>query len=173
MKMGIYRKILTILILGGILSSCEDPVKFPDEPIVSYKSFNLYTSTDILGNTIILGKLEFEFTDGDGDIGLNQPSVDNPPMEDSLKYNLFLNMYAMEDGVFQLVEDEDQITNYRIPFIKQTGQNKALNGTVILDIEYKKIVYDTVFYTFYIMDREFHRSNTDSTDIMIFTGISL
>ena len=173
MKIDLYKKALTILFLGSVLSSCEETVQFPDEPAVKYKSFTLYNSTDILGNSIVLGKLEFEFTDGDGDIGLNQPSVDNPPLQDSLIYNLFLNMYAMQDGKFQHIEDDDHISNYRIPFIKQTGKNKSLNGTVILDIEYKRIVYDTIYYTFYIMDREFNRSNIDTTDIMVFTGIKL
>ena len=35
------------------------------------------------------------------------------------------------------------------------------------------IVHDTIFYTFYIVDRNFNQSNTDTTDVIVLSGIDL
>ncbi len=173
MKTKPYIMLIKAMILVSAFSSCEEIKNYPDEPSIDYKSFQLFTSTDALGNPIALGKLEFDFTDGDGDIGLNQPNSDISLLPDSLKYNLFMQMYTMEEGIFIPVEDTTENSNYRIPFIERTGQNKTLSGTIIVDIEYPQILHDTIYYTFYILDREFHKSNTDTTDILVFTGINL
>jgi len=42
-----------------------------------------------------------------------------------------------------------------------------------LDISYPIIVHDTIFYTFYIVDRSFNRSNTDSSEVIVLSGINL
>lgn len=161
---------LSILIFAGF-TACEEIVKYPDVPVIEYKSFSLYSTVDELGNDIFLGKLEIDFTDGDGDIGIEQP--DSSSLPDSLKYNLFLSLYEKVDGNFQKVNSLDSTQNFRVPYIERIGQNKTLKGTITLDLEYKTIEYDTIYYTFYLLDREFHRSNTDTTEQLIFTGLSL
>ena len=144
---------------------------YPDTPIIDYKDFQLYRTTDALGNSIFLGKLEMKFTDGDGDVGLVQP--DSAETVDSLKFNLFSTLYNLNNGVFEKIEGPVGEQNFRIPYIERKGQNKTLKGTITIDFEYKLIEYDTVFYTFYIMDRAFHRSNTDTSDVIILTGLNL
>ena len=42
-----------------------------------------------------------------------------------------------------------------------------------LEITYPVIKYDTIYYTFYIYDRDFNRSNTDTTDVIVLSGIDL
>ena len=59
-----------------------------------------------------------------------------------------------------------------------TGNLAFLNkqptkGIMDLDISYPVIVHDTIFYTFYIVDRTFNRSNTDTTDVIVLSGITL
>jgi hypothetical protein len=159
-----------VFILMATLVSCEEIRSYPETPEIAYKSFNLYRTTDVLGNNIILGKLEFDFTDGDGNLGIEQP--EDSESDDSLKYNLFLSLYSRESGVFEKKEDIGSLS-FRIPYIERQGQNKTLKGSITIDLEYKKIDYDTLFYTFYILDRDFNRSNTDTTDVLIFTGITL
>lgn len=153
------------------IGACEKIKTLPDEPVISFKDFGLFFATDALGNEIILGKLEFTFTDGDGNVGLDQPQGDLLP--DSLKYNLFMQLYEFEGGQPKKVEGLKGDIKYRIPYIERTGQNKTLEGTIYVDIEYKIIEYDSIFYTFYIMDRDFNRSNTDTTAVISFAGISL
>ncbi len=154
-----------------IFSSCEKIQSYPDTPSVSYKAFNLYKSQDVLGNTILLGELEIRFTDGDGDIGIQQP--DSSVMADSLKYNLFLTLWTLKNNDWTPASDDTPVQNFRIPYIERTGQNKTLTGTVIVSLEYKTIQYDTIRYTFYLVDRKFHKSNVDTTETIIFTGLDL
>ena len=150
---------------------CEEIVTYPDEPAIDFQNHTTYIGTDALGNTIALVKLELEFTDGDGDIGLKQPgSVDDA---DSLKYNFFITMYDYTNGEFKKVEGLEGTQNYRVPFIKREGQNKTLKGTIVIDLEFKSIIYDTIFYSFYLVDREFNKSNVDSSDVIILSGIDL
>lgn len=162
------KKTLVILfILSFIigLEQCEKTIEFPETPSIEYKAFRFYSDTDALGNVYLVGQLEFDFKDGDGDIGLNQP--DTSITADSMKYNLFLSLYDYQEGVFVKIEELDAL-QYRMPFIEQQGQTQFLEGTVTVDLEYKVINYDTIFYTFYIMDRAYNRSNTDTTDILVF-----
>ena len=52
---------------------------------------------------------------------------------------------------------------YRIPPLDREGQNKTLQGEIEVEIEYYSIDYDTLKYSFYLIDRAYHRSNTDTT----------
>ena len=169
MKKAIIIKSLTFIIL--LINACGEIVTYPDTPIVTFKSFNLFTSEDILGNSILLGKLEIEFTDGDGDIGIQQPN--SADMADSLIYNLFLSLYEIKNNQEVKIEGPEGNLNFRVPYIERIGQNKTLKGTIYVDIEYKTIEYDTIFYTFQLIDRQFNRSNTDTTYLITFTGIEL
>ncbi len=153
------------------MSGCGEIVSYPEIPNVEFKAFNLYTSTDILGNQILLGKLDIDFTDGDGDVGMDQPSSGDLP--DTLQFNLFLNLYEVKNKIPHKIEGLEGELKYRIPFMERIGQNKTLQGTITIDIEYKSIEYDTIIYTFQILDRAFNRSNTDTTGLIIFSGIEL
>ena len=42
-----------------------------------------------------------------------------------------------------------------------------------LQIYYPVIVHDTIFYTFYIYDRDLNRSNMDTTEVIVLSGIDL
>ena len=167
------KRIATLLFSALLLMiSCNevDPV-YPDEPVVDYQGFGLYITTDPLGNNTLIGQLSFDFTDGDGNLGL-LPLVDTSDLNvpDSVKYNFFLQLYDLQDFEFVEIPVEDGgILKYRIPYLDK----QPLTGTMDLEISYPVILYDTIFYTFYIYDRDFNRSNTDSTDVIILSGIDL
>lgn len=162
--------ILTLLIF---LISCEKVTEtYPDEPVVDYQGFGIYITEDALGNQVALGRLSFDFTDGDGDLGLDPlDGPANPILPDSLKYNFYLQLYNLEGYDFiQVPEDEGGILKYRIPYLYK----QPLKGTMDLDISYPLIdEKDTIFYTFYIVDRSFNKSNTDTTDVIVLSGIDL
>ena len=162
----------SIVILLLLSFSCQqiDPV-YPDEPVISYQSFGLYITTDQLGNKNLNGRLSFEFTDGDGNLGL-APLVDTSDLSlpDTVKFNFFLQLYDLQDFEYVEIPDEDGgVLKYRIPYLDK----QPLKGTIDLDISYPVILYDTIFYTFYIYDRDFNRSNTDTTDVIVLSGIDL
>ena len=161
-----------ILTMFLMLISCNEiaPV-YPDEPVIDYQGFGLYISVDQLGNKSLFGELSFKFTDGDGNLGLHPISDTiflNQP--DTVKYNFFLQLYDQIDNSFEMISEEDGgVLKYRIPFLDK----QPLSGTIDLEIAYPIIIYDTIFYTFYIYDRTFNRSNTDSTEVIVLSGIDL
>jgi hypothetical protein len=167
------RTITSILFSALLLMiSCNeiDPV-YPDEPIVDYQGFGLFITTDALGNTTLMGQLSFDFTDGDGNIGL-LPLVDTTDLSlpDTVKYNFFLQLYDLQGYDYVKVPDDDGgLLKYRIPYLDK----QPLTGTLDLEISYPVIIYDTIYYTFYIYDRDYNRSNTDTTDVIVLSGIDL
>jgi hypothetical protein len=167
-----FRNISLILFfLIALSGGCEPVVTYPDTPVINFKNHSIYLTTDDLGNKIALIKLQIEFTDGDGDIGLRQPASTEIP--DSLKYNFFLSLYDYKNGKFEKVDNLEGNQNFRVPYITREGQNKTLKGDIFVDIEHKSIIYDTIFYSFYLVDRKFHKSNIDSTDVIVLSGIQL
>ena len=169
------KRIATLLFSALLLMiSCNeiDPV-YPDEPLVDYQGFGLFITTDALGNNTLIGQLSFDFTDGDGNLGLLPlPLVDSSDLNipDTVKYNFFLYLYDLQgyDWV-QIPEEDGGILKYRIPYLNK----QPLSGTMDLKISYPIITYDTIYYTFYVYDRDFNRSNIDTTDIIVLSGIDL
>ena len=152
--------------------SCNeiDPV-YPDEPVVDYQGFGLFITSDPLGNILLVGQLTFDFTDGDGNLGL-PPLIDTTDLNlpDTVKFNFFLQLYDLQNFEYvQIPEEDGGILKYRIPYLNK----QPLSGTMDLKISYPIIIYDTIFYTFYIYDRDFNRSNIDSTDVIVLSGIDL
>lgn len=155
-----------------LMISCDniEPV-YPDEPVVDYQGFGLYIIVDALGNNTLVGQLSFDFTNGDGNIGL-PPLEDTTALDvpDTVKYNFFLHLYDQQGyDWIEIPEEDGGILKYRIPVLDK----QPTSGTMDLDISYPIIKYDTIFYTFYIYDRDYNRSNIDSTDIIVLSGIDL
>ena len=81
-----------------------------------------------------------------------------------------MQVYELDGYEYVAIPDEEGgILKYRIPYLDK----QPLSGTMDLDISYPVIVYDTVFYTFYIYDRDFNRSNIDTTDVIVLSSIDL
>jgi len=158
---------LAVLVL--LLSGCPGVEPLPEIPYIEFKDFTLEESVDDLGNEVILGELLFFFQDGDGDVGLHEP--DTIFRGDSSHYNLFFTMFKKENKEY-IELDEDDLGSplyYRIPYIEREGQNKTLKGEIEVTFEYLTIEYDTIRYAFYIIDREKHKSNIDTTYDISFT----
>lgn len=163
------RLLYTIIFATLALAGCPTPKTLPDTPKIEYKSFILEKKFNALNQEILTGTLTFDFEDGDGDIGF-VASPDSLFLPDSFKYNLFLTLHEMVNGDYREVDTSELLSPpyYRIPPLDREGQNKTLKGEISVDIEYFTIEYDTLRYSFYLMDRAFHRSNVDTTDEIIF-----
>lgn len=166
------KKLLLILFvfITGLFQCQEKPV-YPDVPIINYENFQLYITTNSLDQEVLTGKLNFSFTDGDGNIGFEPwPDTVAIGLPDTQRYNLFLQLYDLKDDQFEMVPDEDGgYLKYIIPYLDK----QPLSGTVSVTIEYPIIRYDTIFYTFFLYDREYNKSNTDTTDVLVLSGIEL
>ena len=168
--MRLIKLIILLLLLPVISCNQIDPV-YPDVPVVDYQGFGLFIAVDQLGNKNLMGQLTFDFTDGDGNIGL-LPLIDTLQLNlpDTVKYNFFLQLYDLQGYEYVQIPDEDGgVLKYRIPFLDK----QPLKGTMALEISYPVIKHDTIFYTFYIFDRDYNRSNTDTTDVIVLSGIDL
>ncbi len=156
------KNIIYSVLLIFLMTSCIKIDTLPPEPVIEYRNFTVFDTTDILGNDIKGGRLKFYFEDGDGDLGYLPPEAQQST--DSI--NLFLTLYRMKNGVMSLAPDDDPLkpSGYRIPYMERLGQNKILKGNITVTFMYlfysKK---DTIRYDFYIKDRAGHISNTVST----------
>ena len=175
-----YRKMMkylknTVVFLGIMAASgCNLPAPVPEIPEVTFKSFTLEEKMNDLGSNILVGTLKFRFQDGDGDIGIELPQGDSIPEGDTTYYNLFFTLHEKKDGMYRKISNDDLPSPlyYRIPYddkIEPQGQNKTLSGEVAVEFEYLGIEYDTIMYSFFLIDRAGHRSNTDSTTDIGFT----
>lgn len=157
-KVGLF--VLFLLFCG--LTSCLKRNDFPAEPQIEYLDFVKYTNTQGKDS---LGILKFKFTDGDGDIGLDQGDT-FPPYDISsiYYYNCYVKYFEKQNGVF--VEVVLPLpNNSRIPNITPEGQNKTLEGEIEvgLYINNPSSTFDTIKFEAYIYDRAQHKSNTIET----------
>ena len=149
-------------ILLTLILSCQKVEKISEIPYIEFKSFELRDTVDILGNKIKIGELIFKFEDGDGDIGSEQPDT---LFSTDPGYNLFFTLFEKIDGEFIKVDEEDLETplDYRIPYIENVGQNKTLRGEIKVEFYYLLMLYDTIKYEFFILDRAENQSNIETT----------
>lgn len=169
--------ILSILVVATVIS-CMRIKEFPPEPSISYLTFEkMLNTTDSVFDR---GVLKFEYTDGDGDIGLAKWDT-LPPFNPGSPYyyNLIIDYYEVRNGVetevpltFFNAETQTVDTVYlsaRIPLLTPKGSNKALTGeiydTVFIYNYYTN--FDTLFLKFKIVDRALHESNQERTDYIV------
>jgi len=156
-------KYLIIFILPLItVISCRKIEQLPPEPKIEFLNFAVFDTT-ILGNFCKGGRLSFHFEDGDGNIGAQPPDGTEGDTT-----NLFFTMFRKVGGVMTEVPGNDKLkpSDYRIPFMERTGQNKMIKGTIAITffyLDYSEKDTDTIRYDFYLKDRADNLSNTEST----------
>ena len=160
-------KYLTLTILFIVFFfSCGKIEKLPPEPLVRFKSFEVFDSIDILENSVKGGRLNFYFEDGDGDLGLPAPGL----IGGIDTTNLFFIVKRKHGNVFDSVSINDPIrpSDYKIPFMDRQGQNKILKGNIRVTFLYLfSTPTDTIKYYFNVKDRAGNISNTDSTCVIV------
>ena len=172
--------ILSIVVILAVIS-CKRLEEFPPEPVISFLDFEkIYNATDSIYDR---GTLKFEFTDGDGDIGLGKLDT-FPPFNPGSRYyyNLIIDYYEVRNGVetpvfltFYNAVTEEFDTVYlsaRIPLLTPKGSNKALSGDIydtIFIYNYNSD-FDTLFLKFLIVDRALNESNTERTPYIVRTA---
>jgi len=165
-KFPIYVTILAIFIL--LLTSCFENPNYPDQPIVTYKSFVIENDS---------ADFSFDFTDGNGDIGLSDDEVAPPyNLGSYYYYNLYVQYYEKDD-ILGWVPGKDLagdsiIFKYRIKPIIDGGKEKPLKGTITVSIE--PIFYnptspdsDTIRYRIQLIDRDLNMSDWVFSDPVI------
>lgn len=158
--------ILLAAMLVFIAGSCQKSEEFPPEPRLEYLSFNNDPDEAIM---------RFKFTDGDGNVGLAASDTMPPfhPVEEPVNkyhWNLWLKYYEKIDGTWYEYQSDDpdeplyldpNSTFSRIPRLDPEGQNKSLEGEVVIDMTgwYPLGLADTVKYGVILVDRDQNQSN--------------
>lgn len=132
---------------------CHPDKHFPIEPHIEYNSFLKYAHDS--------ADLVIKFTDGDGDLGIDEG--------DSQQFCLFMNYYYFNSVSNAWEKDTTSAgaINYRFPRLDQPGKNKGLEGDIIVHLYPPMPAVDFKFEV-YVIDRANHRSNTIMTPALNF-----
>ncbi len=152
---------LLAAMLPMLLASCLKTEEFPKEPHIAFKSYEQHADS---------ARLTISFTDGDGDIGLDQGDTLAPFNPGSQWYHNFFVDYYKKQGVEWVLQQFMLPLYYRIPVITPTGQNKALQGDISVKIASQvlpQVPGDTVRFSVRIADRALHESNTVYTNTIV------
>lgn len=153
---------LLVIFAATALFSCIEQREYPIEPAISFKEFA--TQKSVAGHDS-LGFLTIEFTDGDGDVGLDQTDTLPPynPGSDYY-YNFFITFYQSINGEFQEITTP---YNSRIPDVNPNHIDKDLIGdiTIEIDLNILSLVLssDTIKMKAYMVDRALNQSNIIET----------
>jgi hypothetical protein len=153
------------MVLASLLHACKKGEQFPVEPAIKFKALEKFSDANGLDTALVLS---ITFTDGDGDIGLKAEDI-NPPFEPGSEYyyNLYATYFIEQNGVFVPLP-VSAVNGYRIPFIENNSNNKAISGEIKIDLEIlglNLIAPEGNFrFEVYIYDRALHKSNVITTD---------
>ena len=161
------------------LASCSKSEDYPVEPRIELIGWNK-VKTDQGKDSII--RININFTDGDGDIGLSPEDTASPfRLSDRFFYTLFVDIYSIENGQAEkmLIPGLDPLSYFRdtvhfhqrLPNITPEGKNKNIKGdlevsTSFFVMKINGLQPDSVFYRITLYDRQLHASNTLQTEII-------
>jgi hypothetical protein len=154
------KKALLILLAMTVLASCQKKVEYPVEPKITYEGFD-YVVDD--NNTLTgEGVLHIGYTDGDGDLGLDDGDTLYPfGLNDPHYYNLLID-YITPTDTFNF--------DARFKRLVFDDEVKAISGT----IDYTMMLlnplapHDSIKLKIHIIDRALHESNTIESEIITF-----
>jgi hypothetical protein len=148
-----------LLIVGGIVYSCQKKEEYPVIPEIKFESLlKIFNPATMVYDR---GVFKISFKDGDGDIGLNESDI-LPPYD----YNFFISYYELQNGdsIRVIIADSNEF-NARIPVLTPDGANKSIKGEIedTLFIYNYQSEFDTIKFDAYILDRALHQSNVVTT----------
>ena len=174
------KNLIGLLFLVLAMLSCQKPVDYPIEPHIKYEGFTYLMNADSTFSGE--GVISFSYTDGDGDLGLNESDT-LPPFgfHDAHYYNMMIDYLKCVNGEFVKTpllswnvqtQSYDTITfNARFKRLRDTEEPKAISGTMdyTLPVQNPFSPNDTIKFEIHILDRALHESNVIQTD-PIFTN---
>lgn len=162
------RKVLSLFILIGLFSSCLKREEFPNRPDVEYVGF--FPNPNATSKADSVGFVRFNFTDGDGDLGLNKGDTLGEFASDlPYHYNLFIRYFERQNGDFVEVVPPGNI-NVRFKRLSSEGGNGSIQGFMdVRTFVSSASPYDTVRYEMYIVDRALNHSDTLVTEPLVFS----
>ena len=169
------RYLIGMLILTLAVCSCQKPVEYPIEPKIAYEGFTYLMNPDSTFSGE--GVISFSYTDGDGDLGLDDSDTLSPfGFNDAHYYNMMIDYLKCVNGEFvktPLVSWNVQTQTYdtlsfnaRFKRLRDSEDPKAISGTMDyqLTVQNPFSPDDTVKFEIRILDRALHESNVIQTE---------
>ena len=173
--------LIGVLFLALAAFSCQKPVEYPIEPKIEYQGFTYLFNPDSTFSGE--GVISFSYTDGDGDLGLDEGDT-LPPFGPHAPhyYNMEVDYLKSVNGVFvktpllsphvpthpadTLVLFDTVTFNARFHRLRDNDEPKAISGTMDyrLTVQNPFSPNDTVKFEIRILDRALHESNTIQTE---------
>ena len=138
---------------------CQKENNFSDIPFLRFESYE-QSSKNVGGVELDNLKVRLYFTDGNGDIGLEQSDTAAP-----FDVNLIVRTFEAEGDTVREVFDYD--FNTRIPNLTPDGQNKALEGFIDFDMDISLRGSDSLQFSFVLLDRALNRSNESLSPLIV------
>lgn len=145
-----------IMILG--FTSCSKHDEYPIEPVIEYKSFDKIATPTGVDNK---GYLTINFTDGDGDIGLEENDTLPPYHADGdYYYNFLIEYFELQEDSFVNVELPFTF-NARIPNVEEELSYRGIKGEITIEVYFNNIgsTSDSIKFSAQIIDRALNKSN--------------
>jgi len=158
--------IIQLIIVLTIFLSCIKEEDFSEVPHIDYMDFTKIQTTNNIDEK---GILKIFFTDGDGDMGLDDGDSLPPFDKTSIYYyNFFITYFEKQHGQFVEVQLPMPFHS-RIPRLTSTSRNGAIKGEIEIELLTNNpfSAYDTIRFDAYIADRALHESNIISTPEII------
>ena len=170
--------ILFLIVLTVIVGSCRKFETFPIKPEITFVDFVLLMNPQT--GISERGVIKFNYTDGDGDLGLRSKDT-LPPFHSSgdYYYNMIIKYFEKQNGEFVEVpivvwntetQQYDTLTfNSRFPVLTPLGGNMNIKG-LFQDTVYvynPLSEYDTIKFKVSIYDRALHLSNEIETGSIV------
>lgn len=173
------KKFIFIMVIAILLASCQKKIEYPVEPAITYQGIGYVIDADsVLTGEVVLS---IGYTDGDGDLGLDDADTLYPfGPNDPHYYNLIIDYLKWDGSTFvetpllswnQQSQSYDTVSfNARFKRLVFDDEEAAISGI----IDYKMMVYnplspnDTIKFKIKIIDRALHESNVIETDAIWF-----
>lgn len=158
--------------------ACQKPVEYPIEPKIAYEGFTYLFNADSTFSGE--GVISFSYTDGDGDLGLDDSDTLSPfGFNDAHYYNMVVDYLKCVNGEFvktpllswnAQTQTYDTVTfNARFKRLRDSEEPKAISGKMdyTLTVQNPFSPNDTVKFEIRILDRALHESNVIQTEAII------
>ncbi len=150
------RKGLFLVLIFAGLTGCLKKQDFPNRPDLTYVGI-----IPAVQPADSLGVIRLEFTDGDGDLGLDDSDSDSPFAEgDPYYFNLFARYFDKRDGAWVEFVPPEPLFNARFKRLSSAGSD-AIEGLIDYGFAARPgAPFDTIRYEIYIVDRSLQHSDT-------------
>ncbi|MBN2662611.1 MAG: hypothetical protein JXR68_03080 [Bacteroidales bacterium] len=155
-------KYLLFIFIIVALSSCLTQQNYPITPQIDFRQVIVTEVTDILGNRLLYMNLYFKILDGDGNFGFKDGDTlyENG---DTISNNFLITMFYIYNGNIYEFQSDTLLLDGRIPWTNPVGLNEYYKATVIYDLPLSFSFTDSIKFSFYVIDNDLNRSNTQST----------